>query len=532
MKGSSLHQSKPARQALNREVIVRVAADILMINAVLIIALILRYLWLVGMEGAPDLVHDELRSYVRAYLSSGWLLTLISLTIFHLSGFYSHSRVYAGRYKVLVIAQAVSLSYLVFSFLILLLWNVVMFPRSVLITGWLLTLVTLIGARLLLPRIIKLLFREDPFTSAPTAVGERSKHILVIGGGGYIGSALLPKLLERGYHVRLLDLLLYGTEPIEPVMKHPHLEIVRGDFLQMNQVVQAMHGIDTVIHLGAIVGDPACELCEGLTIEVNLLATRMIAEVARCMRVDRMIFASTCSVYGASDEVLDEHSTLNPVSLYASSKVASEKVLLSMANPCFAPIILRFGTVYGLSGRTRFDLVINLLTAKAVVEHAITVFGGDQWRPFVHVDDAALAVLTVLEAPLPLVRGQIFNVGSNGQNYTIRQVAEIIQSVVPDAEIVDMDQGTDPRNYCVNFSKIHKMVHFEPAWTVEQGVRQVLDAMLSGSIEDYQLPEYSNFKYLREQGIMYLNPDDRQWTLDLLNETIAAPHRPTPQQPA
>src|SRR5690606_2834855 len=251
------------------------------------------------------------------------------------------------------------------------------------------------------------------------------------------------------------------------------------------------------------------------------MAARMIAEVADCMKLDRMIFASTCSVYGASDEVLDEKSSLNPVSLYASSKMATEKILLGLASSDFAPVILRFGTIYGLSGRTRFDLVINLLTAKAVTEGKITVFGGKQWRPFVHVDDAALAVLTVLEAPLPLVRGQIFNVGSNEQNYTIRQIAELIKGIVPEAEIEEVEGGSDARNYCVDFTKIQRTVGFTPRWTVEQGVRQVIDAIKDGKIDDYHNPQYSNVAYLQEKGIVRLNSSDRHWTTDLLKEVMA-----------
>ena len=151
--------------------------------------------------------------------------------------------------------------------------------------------------------------------------------VLVIGGSGYIGSALLKILLERGYRVRLLDLFLYGYEPINEVKDHPNLDIKQGDLRRVEHVVEAMQGMDAVIHLGALVGDPACALDEKLTIEINLMATRLVAEVAKANKVQRLIFASTCSVYGASDEMLNEHSKLNPVSLYAKSKVASERVL-------------------------------------------------------------------------------------------------------------------------------------------------------------------------------------------------------------
>ncbi len=266
----------------------------------------------------------------------------------------------------------------------------------------------------------------------PAAPDTSIQHVLVIGGAGYIGSALVPKLLDQGYRVRLLDLLLFGKEPISGVLNHPRLELVQADFRRVDEVVRAMRDVDAVIHLGAIVGDPACALDKDLTIEVNLMATRMIAEVAKGCGVKRFIFASTCSVYGASDEILDEGSALNPVSLYARSKIASEQVLLAIADEHFDPVILRFGTIYGLSRRIRFDLVVNLLAAKAVVEHHITIFGGDNWRPFVHVDDAALAIQKVLDAPQALVSQQTFNVGSDEQNYTIQQVgATISRRVAP-----------------------------------------------------------------------------------------------------
>ena len=218
----------------------------------------------------------------------------------------------------------------------------------------------------------------------------REKSVLVIGGAGYIGSALLPKLLAEGYRVRVLDLFLYGTNPIASVLDHPELEIVRADFRRVDALVAGMQGVDHLVHLGGIVGDPACAIDEDLTIDVNLAATRLIGEVAKGNGIKHFVFASTCSVYGAADELLTENSALNPLSLYARSKVASEKLLLEMADDRFTPIIVRFGTIHGLSGRTRFDLVVNLLSAKAVFEGCITVFGGDQWRPFLHVDDAAL----------------------------------------------------------------------------------------------------------------------------------------------
>ncbi len=478
-------------------VAVRVIADTLMVSAAFTLALILEFEWFVFLSPSPKgrLLTD---TFIQAWTLGLPVLILISLTTFDLSGFYMRTRAYTSRYKTLIIVQAVSISYLIFGFISYLIPQVLPIPRVTLISAWLMTTVMLVGARLwsFIWELALPARKSRAVTSS--ASDDASKRILVIGGAGYIGSALLPMLIERGYRVRLLDLLLFGTEPIKDVLNHPNLEIIRADFRNVDEAVRAMRDVEAVIHLGAIVGDPACTVHEELTIEVNLMATRMLAEVAKGSRVERFIFASTCSVYGASDEVLYERSALNPVSLYARSKIASEQVLLQLASERFAPVILRFGTVYGFSGRTRFDLVVNLLTAKAVTEGKITVFGGDQWRPFVHVADAALAVVHALEAPLAVVRREIFNVGSNEQNYTIRQIGELIKSMAPSAELVELGNDGDRRNYRVNFDKIRRMLGYAPRWTVEDGVRQVLDAFARGEIEDYRDARYSNAKLITQ----------------------------------
>jgi nucleoside-diphosphate-sugar epimerase len=340
--------------------------------------------------------------------------------------------------------------------------------------------------------------------------------VLVIGGAGYIGSALVPKLLNQGLRVRVLDLLLYGSEPLAPFITHPSLEIMQADFRQVDRVVEAMRGIDAVIHLGAIVGDPACALDEALTVDINVMATRMIAEVAKGHGVNRFVFASTCSVYGASDEVMDETSPLNPVSLYARSKIACEEILTSMASETFAPIVLRFSTIYGLSGRLRFDLVTNLLTAKAYVDGEITVFGGDQWRPFLHVDDAALALVQTLRAPLTVVRNEVYNVGSDQENFTLMEVGAMIQRLVPSAALLDLGNDGDRRNYRVSFEKIQRDLSFQPRWTVEGGVRQVLDALQNGTVGDYRSALYSNVMFLSEEALPTLMRTDHRWAFDLV----------------
>ncbi|MEW6278862.1 MAG: NAD-dependent epimerase/dehydratase [Candidatus Eremiobacterota bacterium] len=445
-------------------------------------------------------------------LLGGWLLSVAVLVPAGLAwltaaGLYTPGRSHRNLTWVLRIAQGVGLGYLTAG-VVTMGW----LPAPVLLIGWLFTTALLAVDRL----------GPHAWASSPARRGSvrarRIQNVLVIGGAGYIGSALLPKLLERGYRVRLLDLLLYGPEPVAGVLQHPNLQAIQADFRQVDRVVEAMQGIDAVIHLGGIVGDPACALDEELTLEVNLMATRMIAEVAKGSGVSRFLFASTCSVYGACDELLSERSTLNPISLYARSKIASERVLLSMLEETFHPTCLRFGTIYGLSGRTRFDLVVNLLTAKAVFEGEITVHGGAQWRPFLHVDDAALAILLTVEAPADRVAGEIFNVGSNEQNRTIEEVAHLVQTRVPEARLIHRG-STDARNYRVAFDKIRQTLGFVPRWTLEQGVAQVLEAIRRGDVVDYRESRYSNAAFLTQSRI----PRTTGWAHELIRQD---PDRP------
>jgi len=499
------------------EIGVRITADTVMVNAALAAAMLARYLIEIWTEGGGQSRHALLQ-YVEGYLQNFWILTLISIAVFSMSGFYTRGRYYQGRYKALVVVQAVGVSYLFFGCMA---WlsqaSIAFLPRSVLFMGWFLTCSLLIVSRLwsMLWRVVDV---KESGKSRPIIQTHGSKKTLVIGGAGYIGSALLPKLLARGYQVRLLDLFLFGMDPIAKVIGHPNLEIIQADFRHVDKIVQAMQGVDNVIHLGGIVGDPACSLDEELTIEVNLTATRMIAEVAKGSGIKRFCFASTCSVYGANDQMLDERSELNPISLYARSKLASEKVLIQLADEVFSPVILRFGTVYGLSGRTRFDLLINLLTARAVVENNITLFGGGQWRPFLHVDDAAVALMKAFEAPTDLIRDPIFNVGSNEQNYQIAETAEIIQSLVGQVVITELGADADFRNYRVDFTKITKMLGFIPRWTLQEGIKQVIAALENSEIKDYQNPMYSNVKFFSEESNSRLIQRENGWASELINE--------------
>ncbi len=511
--------------------ILKLFADAILINLSVVTSLVVRLLWIIAYSPQANIDYKQtLWNYWRVYYDSAWLLTLICLVVFTMNGFYTSGRLYRGRYKSLVVIQAVSLAYLVFGSLTYLsqgiffnfLKNYLIIPRGALMVSWVLSIALLMAARTW-SSIWKHIIRVEHRGAASETL--KVRRALVIGGAGYIGSSLLPMLLDRGYEVRVLDLLIYGKDPISPWLDDPRLEVIQADFRQIDRVVSAMQDVDAVIHLGAIVGDPACALDEGLTTEINLMATRVIAEIAKGYGVRYFIFASTCSVYGASDQVLDEESPTKPISLYARTKAASEKVLLKMADDQFAPVILRFSTVYGLSGRFRFDLVVNLLTAKALIDGEITIFGGNQWRSFVHVADAARSIMHVLSASPDHVRGQIFNVGSDEQNYTISQVGNKINSYVPSAQIVNKGDEKDPNDYRVGFEKIRKGLKFIPEWTIDKGIEQVIEAIQSGQVKDYKQPQYSNIKFLTMEGITRLDRHESDWASRLINEELYLDHQ-------
>jgi len=483
------------------DVLMRVGADMIIVNVTYIAGLLIRSLWRV--PGADNQAAETLVLHlVQVYGETFWLLTLLTVIVYSLSGFYSRGRYYDSRFKLLVILQAVSLAYVFFGFALYLItareWLVPP-PRAALLISWLLTLSATISARWWAQLWRLVMEREAPTLRKPK-YDERIKHVLVIGGAGYIGSVLCRKLLERGYSVRVLDAFLYGRQSLGDLTRHPRFTVIEGDSREVSAVFKAMSDMDAVVHLGELVGDPACALDEKLTLEINLAATRMVAEAAKGCGVQRFVYASSCSVYGASAEILDERSALNPVSLYARAKIGAEQILRGLNDSEFHPVILRFATVYGLSPRPRFDVVVNLLTAKAVCQGEITIFGGDQWRPFVHVMDAAQAIVLSLEAPLVSVKAGSFNVGSDEQNYTIAQIGELIHRVIPDTKVVNRGDDTDQRNYHVSFARIRRELGFKAQFTVEDGVKEIEAAVRKGEIKNYQDFAHNNYQTLSDAG--------------------------------
>jgi nucleoside-diphosphate-sugar epimerase len=295
---------------------------------------------------------------------------------------------------------------------------------------------------------------------------------------------------------------MYGDKGISELYDNQNFKFIEGDIRDIKVLMDAIKGCDAVIHLAAIVGDPACKLDAEETITINYLATKMITEVCKYSQVNRMVFASTCSVYGASDtpgSLITEGSDLNPVSLYAEMKIKSEMAILEAVDDNFSPTILRMATLYGLSPRMRFDLVVNLFAAKATVKEPITIFGGNQWRPLLHLKDAADAYIKCLEAPIEKVRGQIFNVGSNQQNYKITDLGNIIAEVFPNLTIEHREDVVDERNYCVDFSKITQTLGYKTENTIRDGIMEIKQAIEAGQIGDYTNKEYSNYESLSQQ---------------------------------
>lgn len=318
--------------------------------------------------------------------------------------------------------------------------------------------------------------------------------ILVSGGAGYIGSVLTSCLLHAGHSVRVLDALLFGGEALLNVCHEPNFDFVRGDIRNADLVTQALEGVDAVVHLAAIVGEPACNKYPDLARATNLDATICLVDLAKGKGVSRFIFTSTCSNYGISDtsSLADEQAPLNPISLYSETKVAAEKYVMGVASDAFSATVLRLATAYGLSSRMRFDLLVNELVRDAVSRKWVVMYGPQSWRPFAHVKDIARAFQAVLEAPPQVVSGTVFNVGADSENYRKVDLMRLMQKHIPYADIEIMERKGDPRNYRVSFGKIAQALNYRTTKTVEQGIVEISNAITAGLISEPFSPEYDN----------------------------------------
>jgi nucleoside-diphosphate-sugar epimerase len=307
------------------------------------------------------------------------------------------------------------------------------------------------------------------------------KRVLVTGGAGYVGAILVPRLLECGYSVRVLDLYLYGDEVLRDIAGNPSLEEIKGDIRDRRLLQQVMPGCDAVVHLACISNDPSFELNPDLGKSINYDAFFDLVGVARDSGVKRFVYASSSSVYGvkAEDNVTEELG-LEPLTDYSKYKALCEEVLLARQSPDFTTVIVRPATVCGYSPRLRLDLTVNILTNYAVNEQRMVVFGGHQKRPNIHIDDMAAVYLRLLSAPASDVAGKIFNAGY--QNHTVMELAEKIRSVVGGATEIIATPSDDNRSYHISSEKIRRELGFVPAHTIEDAVRGLVDSFHAGRI--------------------------------------------------
>jgi nucleoside-diphosphate-sugar epimerase len=322
--------------------------------------------------------------------------------------------------------------------------------------------------------------------------------VLVTGGAGYVGSLLVPEMLDAGYRVKVLDLMIYGDESLDPVAGHENLEIIRGDIRDQDLLREVLPGCDTVIHLASISNDPSFELNPELGKSINFDSFEPLVQIARDSGVGRFIFASSASVYGIKEvENVDEDQPLEPLTDYSKYKMLGEQILARYQSPEFTTVVVRPATICGWSPRQRLDVIVNILTNHAVNNRKIRIFGGSQKRPNVHVRDIVDLYMVLLELPDEQVAGKIWNAGY--ENHTANQLAEIVKSQVGEDVEMEIVPTDDQRSYHISSKRIFNEIGWRPTRPIDQAVHELAEAMGAGRLEDpMNNPMYFNIKRMQE----------------------------------
>lgn len=332
------------------------------------------------------------------------------------------------------------------------------------------------------------------------------QRVLITGGGGYVGSLLVPTLLRQGYVVRVLDWFIYAPDIFSSFALNPHLELIRGDIRDPFTVKKSVEQVDAIIHLAAISDDPSCELAPELTQQVNVDALSFLIEAAQQAGVQRFIFSSSASVYGNPEKVVTEEDALAPKSLYAQSKVEGEALVKAANCPDFIAVIVRSATLCGYAPRLRLDLVPNTFISHALYEGKITVFGGEQQRPILAVKDMVDALICMLAAPAKKVGGEIFNISA--ANYQILEIAHHVIAVAEREVEIEIVQAIHPRSCAISSEKILQQLGFRPKYSLAQAIGEIKEAFEEGHILHPQSPKYYNVRFLQQSTVIQGETDE------------------------
>ena len=328
--------------------------------------------------------------------------------------------------------------------------------------------------------------------------------VLITGQNGYVGRVLTNLLLENKYDVLGCDINYFPTAFDNDLHE---ISNVASDIRDITE--KDLKKVDVIMHLAGLSNDPLGELNPKLTHEINYLSTVRLAKISKQAGVQKFIFSSSCSTYGKNLTFANENSDLDPLTEYAKSKVKSESEILALKNEEFCPTILRNATVYGNSPSLRLDLVVNNLTASAFVTGKVKLLSdGTAWRPQLHVEDMSSAFLTVMESSEELIRGQIFNVGNNDENFKIYQIAEEVKKIIPGSEIEFVNKSNkDSRSYKVDFTKINNTLGFKTKWNLEKGIKQLYDffkkeKLIENDFHDKKFYRLKQLKWLIANGFL------------------------------